>query len=66
MSLVIEAMMLFRIKAVRRDLRKFSGAIRFLIPLNLNELSDCGSEQGACMQKNATFKARMLLKTNEA
>jgi hypothetical protein len=38
MSLVIEARMLFKIKAIRSDLRKFSGPDRFLIILNLNEL----------------------------
>jgi hypothetical protein len=37
MSVTIEATMLFKIKAVRRDFRKFSGPTRFLILLNLNE-----------------------------
>jgi hypothetical protein len=40
---VIEAVMFFKIKVVRHDLRKFSGATLFPIQLNLNELSDfCG------------------------
>jgi hypothetical protein len=38
MSLFIEARMLLKIKAVRRDLRKFSGPARFLIVLNLKKL----------------------------
>jgi hypothetical protein len=65
MSLTIEAMMLFKIKAVRRDLRKSSGPARFVIALNLNKLSDCGDEPDSCMIRTATFKAGMLLKTNE-
>ena len=47
MSLVIEAVMLLKIKAVRSDLRKFSGSTRFLILLNSNKLSGCGCEGGA-------------------
>ena len=47
----IEAMMLFRIKEVRSDLRKFSGPARFLILLNLNELSDCCGERGRCIRR---------------
>jgi len=38
LSLLIEAIMLFKIKAVRRDLRKLSGPDRFPIMLNLNGL----------------------------
>jgi hypothetical protein len=49
MSLVLEPVMLFKKQAVRRDLRKFSGPIRFPILLNLNNLSDCGCERGACL-----------------
>ena len=68
LSLLIEARMLFKIKAVRCDLRKFSGSARFLIILNLKKLPDCGNKRGAASAhaKSATFKARMLLKTNEA
>ena len=66
MSRIIEAIMLLKIKAVRRDLRKFSGPARFLILLNLNKLSDCGDERESVHTKSATFEARMLLKTNEA
>jgi hypothetical protein len=66
MSLTIEAMMLFKIKAVRRDLRISSGPARFLILLNLNKLSDCGGERDSCMIRTATFKAGTLLKANEA
>jgi len=51
LSLLIEARMLFKIKAVRCDLRKFSGPGRFLIMLNLNGLSDCGGERGARIQR---------------
>jgi hypothetical protein len=51
LSLLIEARMLFKIKAVRRDLRKLSGPARFLIMLNLNGLSDCGGERGARIQR---------------
>jgi hypothetical protein len=51
LSLVIEARMLLKIKAVRRDLRKFSWPARFLIVLNLNRLSDCGGERGARIQR---------------
>jgi hypothetical protein len=47
MSLIIEARMLFKIKTVRRDLRKFAGPIRFFIMLNLKKLLDCGCERGA-------------------
>ena len=46
MSLLFDPMMLFKIKEVRRDLRKFSGPALFLILLNLNKLSDCGGEGG--------------------
>ncbi len=66
MCLVVEATMLFKIKAVRRDLRKFSRPTQFLILLNLNKLSDCGGERGGCIQKSATFEAGMLLITNGA
>jgi hypothetical protein len=66
MSLTIEATMLFKIKAVRRDLRKFCGPTRFFILLDLNELSDCGGERGSVHTKSATFEAGMFLKTNEA
>jgi hypothetical protein len=45
MCLVVEATMLFKIKAVRRDLGKFSRPTQFLILLNLNKLSDCGGER---------------------
>jgi predicted transcriptional regulator len=61
----IEARMLLKIKAVRRDLRELSGPSRFLILLNLNELSNCYRAEGV-HKKIATFKARMLLKTKEA
>jgi hypothetical protein len=64
MSLLIEAVMLFKIKAVTRDLRKFSSPIRLFIILNLNELLDRGDEGGGPIQKSATFKAGMSLKTN--
>jgi len=47
LSLVIEARMLLKVKAVRCDLRKFSCRARFLIVLNLNRLSDRGGERGA-------------------
>jgi hypothetical protein len=66
MSLVIEARMLLKIKAVRRDLSKFSGPTRFPIILNQNKLSDCGCDRGEKEFFFATFKAGMLLKTNEA
>jgi len=66
MSRIIEAIMLLKIKAVRRDLGKFSGPTRFLILLNLNELSDCGDERESVHTKSATFEAGMFLKTNEA
>ena len=58
--------MSFKIKAVRRDLRKFSDPIRFLILLNLNKLSHCGCKRGALPAFFHTFKAGMLLKTKEA
>jgi hypothetical protein len=57
--------MLFKIKGVRRDSRKFSGPTRFLITLNLKKLSD-GGERGAHMHCFHTFEAGMLLKRNEA
>ena len=44
---VIEARMLFRIKAIRRDLRKLPGSTEFLILLNSNELPRRGGEGGA-------------------
>jgi hypothetical protein len=47
MSLVIEAIMLFKIKAVRHDLRESSRSTRFLILLISNKLSDCGWEGDA-------------------
>jgi hypothetical protein len=51
MSLLIEARMLFKIKPVRRDLRKLFGPTRFLIMLNLKRLEDCGCERGECMKE---------------
>lgn len=49
-SLVMEPVMLFKTKPVRRDFRKFSGSPPFLIILNSKELSDCGGERGACIK----------------
>jgi hypothetical protein len=57
--------MLFKIKAVSRDLGEFSGPTRFVILLNLKKLLGCGGERGSCMKRTATFKAGTLLKTNE-
>ncbi len=51
MSLTIEATMLFKIKAVRRDLRKFCSPTRFFILLDLNELSDLAASGGTCIQR---------------
>jgi hypothetical protein len=63
---LMEAGMLFKIKVVRSDLRKLPGRTRFLIILNLNKLLACVSQGRASIQEIVTFKAGMLLKTNEA
>jgi len=42
--------MSFKIKAVRRDLGKFSGPVRYPIMLNLKTLSGCCGERGAGSQ----------------
>lgn len=46
LPLPIEAVMLLKIKGLRRCLREFSCPIRFLITLNLKKLSD-GWERGS-------------------
>jgi hypothetical protein len=61
MSLIIEAKMLLKIKGVRRDLGKFSGPTRFLILLNLNELSDCVGEGGERAYKDCYVQSRKVI-----
>jgi hypothetical protein len=63
--MVIEARMLFKIKPVRCDLRKFLRLAQPLIILNLNKLI-VERERGRRNATIATFKVGMLLKTNEA
>jgi len=56
--------MLFKIKTVRRGLRKLAVPTGFLILLNSKTLSDsCG--RGARMHNIHTFEAGISLKTNE-
>ena len=65
MSLVVEAIMLYKIKGVRSDLGKLSSSTEFLIILNLNELSCCGGE----LEKRMLFcyvRSRKVIEKKEA
>ena len=61
----IEAIMLFKIKGVRRDLREFSGPTRLIITLNLKSLSD-GGGWGRKYAYNSYVRSPNVIENNEA